>query len=104
MIWEEIKKDLFYIFCSFLFFFVFLFINNDVKYVQGSENSNFTIGEEPVERCIPRYEDRIFTDTEGNQILRCVKIAVPDNFYYDKSCEELGLKNPEDYPDECVID
>lgn len=103
MINKEIKRDVFLLFCSFLFYFAFFFINADIKDVKGSENVNFTIGEEPVERCIPRYEDRTYKDSQGHVFTRCVKIAVPENIYYDKSCMELGLTNPENYPEECII-
>ena len=105
MINKEIKRDLFYLFCSLLFFFAFFLMNKDIKEVQGGkENPNFTIGVEPPERCLPKYEDRVFIDEYGRENLRCVKIAVPDNVYYNKSCEELGLENPEDYPEECFIE
>lgn len=105
MVNKEIKRDFFYLFCSLLFFFAFFFMNNNIKDVQGSkENPNFTIGEEPIERCLPRYEDRTFQDLEGHVYVRCVKIGVPENVYYDGGCEELGLKNPQDYPEDCKIE
>lgn len=104
MISREFKRDVFYLFCSLLFFFAFFFMNNDIKDVRGEENSNYTIGEEPPERCMPRYEDRAFRETDGRITVRCVKIAIPENLYYDKPCDELGLKNPDNYPEECLIE
>ena len=103
MLNKDVRRDILLLFCSFLFYFGFFFINVDLKDVKGTENSNFTIGEEPPERCNPRYEDRVFRDELGNNKVRCVKIAVPDNIYYEKSCEELNLTN-EDYVEECLID
>ncbi len=104
MINREVKRDLFYLFCSLSFFFAFFFMNNDIKEVQGKENINFTGVDEPVERCIPRYEDRAFRQEDGSIIVRCVKIAIPENVYYDEPCKELGLFNPENYPAECLIE
>ena len=103
MINKDVRRDILLLFCSFLFYFAFFFINVDLKDVIGTENSNFTIGEEPPERCIPRYEDRIFTNEDGETKTRCVKIAVPENIYYEKSCEELNLTN-EEIIEECFID
>jgi hypothetical protein len=103
MINKDVRRDMLLLFCSFLFYFAFFFINVDLRDVIGAENPNFTIGEEPPERCIPRYEDRVFKDEFGNNKIRCVKIAVPENVYYEKSCEELNLTN-ENYVEECIID
>ena len=104
MISEEIKKDVFYLLCSFLFFFAFFFMNNEIPDVQGSrENINLTDVDEPSERCAPKYENRIFLNEERDSVMSCVKIAIPDNVYYDKLCEELGLTN-EDFKEECLIE
>ena len=98
----DVKRDLLILFCSLLFYFAFLILN--VTHSEGSkENPNFTIGDEPPERCMPRYEDRIFRDDSGHIRLRCVKIGVPDIEIYEKSCEELNLTNSEDYPERCDI-
>jgi len=94
----EVKRDLLILFCSFLFYFAFLVLN-----ATGSrENANFTVYDEPLERCIPRYENRAFTNELSHTILRCVKIGIPDIEYYEKSCEELNLTNPE-ITEECII-
>ncbi|MEK6937047.1 MAG: hypothetical protein AABW58_03170 [Nanoarchaeota archaeon] len=99
---KEIKRDLFYLFCSSLFFFAFFFMNNDVQ--ASKENINLTAVDEPPERCLPKYEDRVFVNEDGYSVTRCVKIGIPDNVYYDKPCEELGLRNPDDYPEKCILE
>lgn len=98
----DFKKDLFLLFCSFLFYFAFLVLNVTHDTYGSKENINLTqYSETPPEFCNPRYVNRLYTDANGDEIVKCVKIGIPENTYYEKSCEELELYN-EDTEEECL--
>ena len=99
----DVKRDLLFLFCSFLFYFGFLVLNASNDAEGSKENVTYNEYDEPPERCVPRFENRIFRDDTGHIKVRCVKIGVPDIVTYERSCEELNLTNPENYLDECFI-
>ncbi len=103
MITKDVKRDLFLLFCSFLFYFAFLVLNLSEISEGSKENQTYNNYDEPPERCYPNYENRIFRDESGHTSLKCVKIGVPDIKIYDRSCEDLNLTNPY-FGKECFIE
>ena len=100
---KDIRRDLLLLFCSFLFYFGFLVLNASNNVLGSKENVSFNNYDEPPERCVPRYENRIYRDDGGHITLKCVKISIPEIKIYERSCEELNLTNKEEQK-ECIID
>ena len=73
-----------------MFYLAFLVLN-----AKGGEVQRYNNYENPSEVCNNIYENRIYQDDFGHQITRCIKLGIPDNTIYEKSCEELHLKSDE---------
>jgi len=100
MVEIDYKNDLFLLFCSLLFYISFLVLNLTHD-TDARENLNATIYDaNPQELCNNVYENRIFRDETGHETLRCVKLEIPNNIIYTRSCEELHLKSDEVF-EEC---
>ncbi len=91
----DFKRDAFLLFCSLLFYLAFLFLNI-AQDSDARENQSFNDYDTPPEICNNIYEDRIFKDESGHEILRCVKLGIPEITIYPKTCQELKFIS--DYP------
>ena len=90
---KDVRRDILLLFCSLLFYLAFLVLNASNSVVGSKENVTYNEYDTPPELCVPRYENRLYTDDSGHGTLRGVKIGIPDIEIYEKSCEDLGLKN-----------
>src|SRR3989338_1808851 len=90
----EIRKDILILVSMLLLYLAFLTINSTQDAI-GAENTNLTQGYDdiPPELCSPVYVDRSLILENQSVLKRCVKIGIPDMVFFDKTCNELNLRN-----------